>query len=148
MESSKAYLIYNQIGKNIPLYQLMVVGRGLSEEGDDTHIFFPEPTISRVHVVLEEQGMGKWQLYNKSKNGTLVNSQIVYDDVRLLHGDKIHIGKHTLTFCDSISDTMEIRLDRMEEANTSKNGMEGVIFFVYFVLVTFLLWSFTQLFTK
>lgn len=148
MESSKTYLIYDQTGKNIPLYQQMVVGRGIAEEGDENHILFPEPTISRIHIVLEQQGIGKWQLYNKSKNGTLVNSKIVYENIRLMHGDKIHIGKHTLTFCDSISDTMEIRMDRLEEANSSKRSMEAVIFFIYFVLVTFLLWSFTQLFTK
>jgi len=148
MEPVKNYLIYEQTGKNIPLYQQMVVGRGIAEEGDESHIFFPEPTVSRVHVVLEQHSAGKWQLYNKSKNGTLINSNIVYDDILLRHGDKIHIGKHTLTFCDSIGDTMEIPLVRQEELSSEKHSMEALVFFVYFILVTFLLWSFTQLFTK
>lgn len=150
MQLSTAYLMYDKSEKSIPLVHEMVLGRGMAEDNDQSHLFFPEPTVSKIHAILQKKNTGSWYLCNKSKNGTLVNAQIITGQVCLFHGDRIFIDKHTLTFCDSIGDTSEVPVSSVSSFSSSSSpdspDREPLVFFVSFGLVALLLWFLIQIF--
>lgn len=75
---------------------LMTMGR--LEENDEAAadvIAFAEPTVSRVHAVLEWNARGQYYIicHRSRTNPTLVNGYVVNDRQRLLPGDEIQMGQ-------------------------------------------------------
>ena len=150
MNSMDSYLIWQQQGKNVPLDEQLTIGRGIpGDEQDQYRLYLPEPTVSREHAVLIQQ-KGLWRLLNKSRNGTLVNSEVIQESMLLKNGDCIHIGNHTLVFCDSMSDTMEIAISeyKPQEKSELEDRWEAAIFFASFIFISFLLLFLVHIFER
>jgi DNA-binding CsgD family transcriptional regulator len=59
-----------------------------------------DPSVSRVHAVLERIS-GRWAIHDRgSTNGTLVNGERIFGDRQLRDDDEIILGRTRLHFCD------------------------------------------------
>lgn len=60
-----------------------------------------DPTVSRLHAVIERFAAGWCVTDLGSSNGTWVNGERIFSAHRIRHGDEIRIGQTRLTFRDS-----------------------------------------------
>jgi pSer/pThr/pTyr-binding forkhead associated (FHA) protein len=74
----------------------MTVGKGA---GND--IVLDDPTVSRLHVSLDEFAEGWCVTDVGSSNGTYLNGERIWGQQRLRHGDEIRIGRSRLLFRSS-----------------------------------------------
>ena len=74
----------------------MTVGKGA---GND--IVLDDPTVSRLHVSLDEFAEGWCVTDLGSSNGTYLNGERIWAQQRLRHGDEIRIGRSRLLFRSS-----------------------------------------------
>ena len=75
----------------------LTVGKGLENDiclGDD-------PTVSRLHAVLEQFPAGWCVTDVGSSNGTYLNGERIWAQQRLRHGDEVRIGRIRLLFRNS-----------------------------------------------
>jgi hypothetical protein len=84
-------------GKEYPITSpLSNIGRATTNE-----IVMEDPTLSRFHAVLEQQGFGAFLIENRSGNGTLVNHQKI-EKSALVDGDLVTMGSTTLRFSQKL----------------------------------------------
>jgi hypothetical protein len=81
------------VGKRFPIGQTPVTfGRG-----EDNDIVIPDPSVSRLHAELRQEGDGFVVVDRGSANGTKVNGETVTTQ-RLRPGDEISIATHRFAF--------------------------------------------------
>ena len=73
------------------------VGKG--EEND--LVLADDPTVSRLHAVLEEFPAGWCVTDLGSSNGTFLNGERIWAQRRLRHGDEVRVGRTRLVFRNS-----------------------------------------------
>jgi pSer/pThr/pTyr-binding forkhead associated (FHA) protein len=61
-------------------------------------ILSEDPTVSRIHAVLEDYGAG-WTIRDVgAANGTFVNGERIHSEMVLRHGDEIRVGATRLVY--------------------------------------------------
>jgi len=90
---SKAWVLTRE-GNKIPLKKRFSIGRDAVNQYPIEETF-----VSRRHaVIVKEKNDEFWLMDLGSTNGTLLNGKLVEKPVRLLNGDEILIGNHSLIF--------------------------------------------------
>src|SRR5262245_42069202 len=71
--------------------------------GKDEHndVVLDDPTVSRLHAVLEHFAAGWCVTDLGSSNGTFLNGERIWAQQRLRHGDEIRVGRTRLLFRNS-----------------------------------------------
>ena len=71
---------------------------GKDEQNDSSSI---DPTVSRLHAVLERFPAGWCVTDLGSSNGTFLNGERIWAQQRLRHGDEVRVGRTRLLFRNS-----------------------------------------------
>jgi pSer/pThr/pTyr-binding forkhead associated (FHA) protein len=80
----------------------LVSGRVTVGKGGENDIVLPgDPTVSRLHAVLEQFPAGWCVTDLGSSNGTFLNGERIWAQQRLRHGDEVRIGRTRLLFRNS-----------------------------------------------
>ncbi len=73
----------------------------VGKSGDNGIAIPGDPTVSRLHAVLERFEAGWCVSDLGSSNGTLVNGERIWAQTRLRHGDEVRVGRTRLLFHNS-----------------------------------------------
>lgn len=84
---------------------------------DQNDVVLDDPTVSRLHAVLEHFAAGWCVSDLGSSNGTFVNGERIWAQQRLRHGDEIRVGRTRLLFRNS-SDVGHSRTEIEAESPT------------------------------
>lgn len=79
----------------------IMLGRVSGNERDQLQfITIPGDTIGRRHALIEYKDHAFWIADQDSVNGTFINGQPITSEMRLKHGDHIHLHQYELVFSE------------------------------------------------
>jgi predicted component of type VI protein secretion system len=70
-------------------------------KGEQNDVVLDDPTVSRLHAVLEHFAAGWCVTDLGSSNGTFLNGERIWAQQRLRHGDEVRLGRTRLLFRNS-----------------------------------------------
>jgi hypothetical protein len=73
----------------------------VGKDGQNDLVLDGDPTVSRLHAVLEQFGAGWCVTDLGSSNGTFLNGERIWAQQRLRHGDEVRVGRTRLLFHNS-----------------------------------------------
>ena len=91
------YLVIKCNGQKVKTHRLVPDNRIRIGRGPDNDIVIDDSAVSTVHAEIEPEGEYFFITDFNSRNGTFVNKELVISR-RLVHGDVIAIGNHSLLF--------------------------------------------------
>ncbi len=128
--------------------QKTIIGRGISQNAENSLILLPHPTVSKLHahLWLDEQTQ-QWYFENTSKNGSSIHGKEIQGKQVLHDGDKITIGPFDLLFCENLLNeegTVEVKKPDIQSAKWENSPTKLELFTIYiifgFAVVLFFFW--------
>jgi DNA-binding NtrC family response regulator len=99
-------------------------GRCVLGRADSCDVALPFERISRIHCVVEHRG-DRWQVVDRSRNGTFLNGKAVERRQELRDGDVIQVGEATVRFIEAERDIRPTDVRRVQAAiHEEPVGME------------------------
>ena len=77
-------------------------GRVTVGKDEQNDLVLDDPTVSRLHAVLERFAAGWCVTDLGSSNGTFLNGERIWAQQRLRHGDEVRVGRTRLLFRNSV----------------------------------------------